>query len=530
METKQNEAKNLEQAQPAQPQEKKAPEKKPGKKGFENPFTSNRFKRGGMSTLLSVVFIAIVVAVNIGVTALTERFPSMDIDMTANKLNTLSDQAMKIAKGVEKDTEIILIGTEEGYESNAVYSSYVSYGIESSQVASLARRLGEANSHITVEFIDPDTNPEFVSEYASDNLTTGKVLVRTEDRHRVLSISDMFSIEQDQQTYGTASYSMVDSALASALEMVNMDDVPVLAIATGHNEMLNSSNMASFIDMMETQNFEVTTFDMLTEEIPADTQVLMIATPTTDYSAEEMDKLRAYLGDTTREEPVSVLVTCYPTQGQMPNLTAFLEEWGVSPQAGLVAESDSSNMVVSDETGLLVSPTEEILTENSYDRLVSYYSAPLEILFQSNADISTYELWTTSDSTYVITQDTTEEDTENPDTSSQVVATLSSKLVSVDSAYVGRSVMVFGSSVIFTDSFMNTTAFSDADYVRDLLLYITNTDASSVTTTTERQQVNVLDVTASRGTINVLGIVFIAGIPLVILIAGLVIFLKRRHL
>ena len=29
--------------------------------------------------------------------------------------------------------------------------------------------------------------------------------------------------------------------------------------------------------------------------------------------------------------------------------------------------------------------------------------------------------------------------------------------------------MVFGSSVIFTDSFMNTTAFSDADYVRDLL-------------------------------------------------------------
>ena len=46
----------------------------------------------------------------------------------------------------------------------------------------------------------------------------------------------------------------------------------------------------------------------------------------------------------------------------------------------------------------------------------------------------------------------------------------------------------------------------------------------------KRQQVNVLDVTASRGTINVLGIVFIAGIPLVILIAGLVIFLKRRHL
>ena len=62
--------------------------------------------------------------------------------------------------------------------------------------------------------------------------------------------------------------------------------------------------------MMESQNFQVVTFDMLTEEIPEDTQVLMIATPTTDYSAEEMDKLRTFLNDETREEPVSVMVTC----------------------------------------------------------------------------------------------------------------------------------------------------------------------------------------------------------------------------
>ena len=66
----------------------------------------------------------------------------------------------------------------------------------------------------------------------------------------------------------------------------------------------------------------------------------------------------------------------------MPNLTAFLEEWGVSPQAGLVAETDSGNMVVSDSTGVLVTPTDEILGDNSYDRLVSYYSAPLEVLFE----------------------------------------------------------------------------------------------------------------------------------------------------
>ena len=124
METKQNETKQVEQ--------KKG---KPAKRKWKNPFTSNRFKRGGMSTLLSVVFIAIVVAVNVGVTALTDRFPSLDIDMTAQGLNTLSDQAIEIAQSIDEDTTIYLIGTEEGYDSNQIYASY---GLEYSQVANLA--------------------------------------------------------------------------------------------------------------------------------------------------------------------------------------------------------------------------------------------------------------------------------------------------------------------------------------------------------------------------------------------------------
>ena len=228
METKQTEVK--------QPEANKPQAKKPGK----NPLRSTRFKRGGMATLLSVVFIAIVVVLNIVVSALTERFPSMDIDLTAQGLNTLSDQAVEIAKGVEQETTIYLIGSEDAYEKNQIYTSY---GLEYSQVASLSKRLAEANSKIKVEFVDPDTNPTFISEYADENLSTGKVMVKTESRYRVLTVSDLFAMEQDQNTGEYKSYSMVDSALAGALEMVNLEDVPIFTIATGHNEMLNSDNM-----------------------------------------------------------------------------------------------------------------------------------------------------------------------------------------------------------------------------------------------------------------------------------------------
>lgn len=519
METKQTEIK---QAEPQNAQPQKAP-KKPGK----NPFRSNKFKRGGMATLMTVVFIAIVVVLNVVVSALTERFPSMDIDLTSQGLNTLSDQALEIAKGVEQETTIYLIGSEDAYEKNQIYTSY---GLEYSQVASLAKRLAEANSKIKVEFVDPDTNPTFISQYPDDNLATGKVLVKTERRYRVLSVTDLFSMEQDQTTYQTKSYSMVDSALAAALEVVNMDNVPVFAIATGHGEMLNSDNMGSFLDLMENQNFEVKEFDLLTEDVPEGTQVLMLPTPTSDYSLEEVDKLRNYLEDTSSTDPVTLLATCYPAQGTMPNYAAFLEEWGVQVEEGVVAETDTSRMAVADASGVIVDSSEEFLTDNTYDRLVSYYSAPLKLLFKANNDITTYDLWTTADSAYVATQDSATQENQEPETGAQTVATVSSKLMTVDGSSVYRSLVVFGSSNVFTDTFMGTSAFGDNDYVKDLLLYLTANDGSKVSVSTERVQTNVTDVTASRSTIDALGWLFGAIIPVVILVVGLVIFLKRRHL
>lgn len=520
METKQTEVK-----------QNGAPKKAPKKKGA-NPLRSNKFKRGGMATLMTVVFVAIVVALNVVVSALSERFPSMDIDMTAQRLNTLSDQALEIAQGIDEETTIYLIGAEDAYEDNQIGQSYYSYygvTLEYNQVASLARRLAEANSNIKVKFVDPDTNPTFISQYPDDNLATGKVMVESARRHRVLGVTDLFSIEQDQTTGANTAYSMVDSALAAALEVVNLEDVPVIAIATGHGEMLNTSNMAGFISLMEDQNFEVQEIDLLTESIPEGTQVLMLPTPTTDYSETEVDKLRGYLNDTAQASPLTLLATANPTQGDMPNYEAFLEEWGLQVEDGVVAESDTSRMAMADATGLLVEPSEDYLSDNTYDRLVSYYSSPISKLFQSNSGISTYDLWVTGDTAYVITEDTTEEDAANPDTSAQTVAAIASKYVQVEGSSVTRSLVMFGSSYVFTDTFVSN-AFSDGSFLTDLLLFLTGNDGSNVSVMTESVQTTVVDVMATRSTMDMWGIIFSAVIPVAILACGLVIFLKRRHL
>ena len=529
-------------AQPEAPQEEalqpeaapqqapQAPAPAPGKapvKKEKKPFNWNKFKRGGVATALSVVFIAIVVALNLLVSALTDRFPSLDIDLTAQKVNSLSDQALEIAKNVDREVTIYLIGTQEGYEQNQIYSSYVQRGMQYSQVSSLVKRLVEANPLISMEYVDPDTNPEFISQYESDSLATGKVLVESDLRHTVLTVNDLFIINQET---GSTINSKVDSALAGALELVNMDTVPVMSIITGHGEMLSTSNMAAFVDNMEQNNFQVEEVDILTQEIPENTQVLMIAIPTTDFSTEEIDKIRAYLDDETRDQQVTLLVSAYPSQGELPNLAAFLEEWGVQVGTGVVAETDS-NYAAYDARGVLVTASPLVLTSNTYSRLLSYYSAPITLTFEENNGISTTPLWTTQDSAYVITADMTEEDAANPETGEQVVASLSSKDVEVNGETYARNVVVFGSSDLFTDNFMGTSAFEDSTYMNDLLLDLTDTDASAVVTVEEEEvETMQLDVSASTGTVSLLGILFTGGIPVVILLVGLGIYLKRRHL
>lgn len=496
-------------------------------KRAKRPFNRNKFKRGSLATLMSVVFLAVIVVLNIVVSLLSDRFPSMNVDLTAQKLNSLSDQALEVAKNVNEETTLYLIGTEDAYRKDQLYTSY---GLKYSQVANLAEKLQEASSKIKVQFVDPDTNPEFLGQYTAESLTSGKVLVKTEKRYKVLGVSDMFSIDQGS-TGAYNSYSMVDSALASALEVVNMDKVPVVTVLTGHEELLSSDYLSTFQELMEVQNFSVQEVDFMTEEIPEDTQILMIPTPTTDYTEEELQKLRDYLNDETTEEDLAVLVTCHPTQGTLPKLAGFLEEWGVQVQPGVVAESDSSRVAVANASYILVNASEDVLSDHSYDRLVAPSSSPLTLAFDANNDISTRALWNTAASAYVVTEDTTQEETESPETAQQIVATMSTKVVQQDSGTVNRNLIVFGSSYAFTDTFLGTTAFSDRDYVTDLLKYATGTDGTSVTVATEKVQTNTLDVTASRSTATFLGLgVFTVGLPVLILAAGLVIFLKRRHL
>lgn len=502
--------------------------KKPNFSAVKTAVHKEKFKHGSLAVVFTVVFIAVIIVINVLVSALTTRFPSMNFDLTKEGLNTLSDEATDVAKEIVNETTIYIIGSEDAIRGDEVYSNY---SLKYSQVANLADRLHELNDKIKVEYIDPDMNPQFISDYVDDSLTTGKVMVKTDKRHKTLAVTDLFSIQQDSSTGQYNYYSKVDGALANALYLVNLDTVPVVAFATGHNEMLTvSDNLSTFTGMLNDNNFEVKEFNMLTDEIPEDASIVVLGTPTTDYTSEELSKLEAYLGDEKMGSSRTLYVMTAPNAGwsSMPNLSSFLAEWGMEPQSQEVLESNTNNTLYNMPYAIFANVTDSVLSK-TYDNVVKVQAAPVKRLFTANNDISTYSVIETSDTAYLSND---EKVLETPETDTYTILAFAQRYMD-NQGKICANVVVDGCAADFYDgsSLLGNSTFGNKDVTLDLIKNLTGTTDTRVGLTVNQTQTNTMDINASSAVTWSIGMMlFTIVVPVAVLVIGLVIFLRRRHL
>ncbi len=505
-------------AEEKEKKDKKKNREKGEKKTLKQRLTSERFKHGTMATALTAVFLVAVVLVNVLVGILGERFPSINLDMTKNSENSLSEEAAEIVDEVDEPTEIYIMLDEDTAESNSMYQT----------VVSIASRMVERNSNITLQFKDPDTDPGFLAEYSSDNLRSGDVLVRTEKRHRVVTSYDLFPTSYDQN-YNAIQYTDVNGALATALHVVNLDVIPVAVFDTGHGEMINT---ASFKELLTENNFDTQDFNLLTEEIPEEAQMIVLAVPSNDLTSEEVEKLNTWLNDASAAEDRSLVVLAYPTQGELPTLNSYLNEWGLNVTPSQVLEGDPGSYIQSPDMIIANVDTELDLggETTDYGYVVTPQSNPVEILWEGRNSVTTYPLLTTSDSAYIYDMETQTELTD--DTGTRNLAAAGVKMIKHDTNdYRNSSVVVLGSAFMADSMFTGSSAYGNRSYLEALTKYLTGTTGASSVIFNSAQQMITNDIAMSYNAITFLGLgVFTILIPLAFLIAGVVVFFRRRHL
>ncbi len=348
------------------------------------------WKQGGFAIAITAIVIAVAVAVNVVFTILGQRV-NLEIDISLSGSNTLSEENIKYIKELKDKVTVTVCFAEDDFvagteyvaqqqnasdltgEANGKYSYY-------EQTLNLLKLYDVYSENIELVFVDP-YGPSF-SEYTKyyTGIGLGDILVECEKefggekytRNEIIEFEDIYYLSEDDSyaAFGYTSYVVsgnnIETALTSAIYKVTSTETQNVLVLEHH---CKKGNIAEYIAYLEQNNFNVDIFsEGVLNSIDNDIDMLIIAEPTEDFASDELDIIDEWLYNGGLRGK-GVMYMASPDSPEMPNLTAYLEEWGVAFEEGILYETDPNYQVFSDPTSLFFIPSE---IDTSYDATANF--------------------------------------------------------------------------------------------------------------------------------------------------------------
>lgn len=272
---------------------------------------------GSYSLLLSAVVLAILLAVNVFVSALPASKTKYDI--SASKLYSITGNTKAVVNALEDDVTVYWI---------------VQTGEEDAVIENLLSKYESLSDHLSVVRKDPDVFPTFADQYTGEEVQNNSLVVECGNRSRYISYDDIYQQEMDPYSYTYNSSFDGEGAITSAIDYVVSEELPQIYLLTGHGEKALPD---SFQSQIERENMQANDLSLLTADaIPEDAACVVIYSPASDISSKERDILADYLSQGGK-----LLIMAGPTEdGILENLYALLSDYGVEANEGIVIETD----------------------------------------------------------------------------------------------------------------------------------------------------------------------------------------------
>lgn len=524
-------------------------------KNNKTPFYKKaKFKYSTITSIIVVVFIVCLIAVNVLGSFLSERFTGFNIDMTSDSEYTISEKNKGYIEKINKPVSIIVSCTEQYYLDDYISEISQTYtdpsgGKYFKQTIALLKNYHKINNNITVKFLDsskPDFN-KYADKYSDSELYQGDIIVdytykgddgKEKTNYKVISFDDIYEIGVDSSgsSTGVISGSNLENSVTSALYYVIQKNKNKIALITGYG----SEDISSYVSTLATAGYDYEEIsDLNVDSIPKDTTMVMIAAPKVDFSQSDIKKLDEFLlgkaGDSDFGYGTTFVYFASSSQSNLPNLDAFLEEWGIGFKSGTVYETNSNNCGDSNTDVRFEFNDDDAKRLGFVDALNSNYyymadnSRPMRLLFDQKGKYNTYSVINTADSCVVRPYGASDSwDASNENTSAYCEVAVSRFVTESKKKNTARfSNVVSVASTDFVGYNALTVAYNAN--VRQLLSVI-NGCAGRVQNTydVETRVINNSKFEPTSIQINVVKITIKYIIPIAIIIFGVVLFIIRK--
>lgn len=479
-------------------------------------WNNKKLKYGSVAVLLSVVFIALVIVINLILTALSSRY-GLSLDLTEEQLYGISDETRELLRDLDTDVKIIFTVPLDQLDNNEYMR----------MVKSCAQEYEREFGHVTLEYLDMIRSPNKVNKYRElYEVTSSSVIVESPLRFRVFDMKSFFTFEE---TTGNLYGFNGEYRFTTAILQATGEDVPVVTFTQGHGEEIPAEFEALFIDL----GFSVEKTDLNLYEMNKQTKILVVSNPSQDFTGlgdgnagvSETAKLSAYLLSGGH-----AMMFFNPDTPALKNLDELLYEWGITVEHGKRIYDNSNALstwgnlaVLADYTGNELGQTFNSTFKSKGLKTVLLDSVPVSLHATDDSSRLTSSILSTYATAQVSLDSTTS--VSGP----FHVMVVSSKLRAEDNAAAYSHLLVCGSTYFIHDSILkeNASALANDDILtRAVGLMAQRKTSVGISFKPFADEALLIDTNTGKQWL----VRLVTVLPGLVLLLSVAVFLKRRHL
>lgn len=294
-----------------------------------------RVIRGGFSTIMVILAIAIVVVLNV-IASAVETKAGLKIDLTSNKIYSLSAQTESNIRSIMNKKN------ENGeYSNEFVIYSFANDYTQDNLIGKTLERYAALSNNITLSVLDPAKDSILRNKFSgvSDQVEDKTVVVFNSKKNsfRVIKYEDMYYTDKENNV----SYWTLEQKLTSAFMFLDSGRAQTnVYFLTGHGETVTNvkfSERAKLLkEKLEEENFKVDNIDLAMNDLRSG-DILIVIGPSSDISEQDRDKVIKFLDANGK-----ALFFLDPSSSRLKNFEAILDHYMIKFKNEIVCENDES--------------------------------------------------------------------------------------------------------------------------------------------------------------------------------------------